>query len=254
MKLRWLPPLALLSFAVAALLNPGGSAPGAAADHDPVYGRHICIDPGHGGSEPGAVNRELYEKDINLDESLYLRDQWEGRGATVTMTRVSDQTKSSRERYELCNSIGADILVSVHTNSVSNSTSDGALSIYFSNGDKVLARAVHEKMYPALKASAPAPDAFIDFGLNKDPLGVLLKSTMPSVTTEPVFMSHPREAALLFTPIYAEAGTPNPDCVDCRRLQITQAIIDGVDNYFLNFAGEEPDGPGPGRGQGKKPR
>jgi len=258
MKRRWLAPLAVLVFAVATLLASGDSAPPAAAQagRNPVAGKHICIDPGHGGTEPGAVNGSLLEKDINLDESLYLRDQWKLRGATVTMTREGDDTKSSRDRYELCNRVGADILVSVHTNSVSDSTIDGALSIYFWNEDKVLAGAVHEVLYPALEPMAPEPGNFDNLGLWKMALGVLLKSEMPSFTAEPVFMSHPGEAKELVTPIYGEVGGLNPDCTvsDCRRLQIAQAIIGGVDNYFLNFAGEEPEGPGAGKGRATKPR
>jgi len=253
MKLRWLAPLVVLSFAVAALLAAGNGPPGAAAEHYPVHDKHICLDPGHGGTAPGAVNGTLLEKDINLDEALYLRDQWEARGAIVTMTREGDETKSTRQRYELCNSVGADILVSVHTNSVSDPDPDGSLSLYFQDDDKVLAGAVHEVMYPALADGVP--HTFTNFGLKKDALGVLLKSKMPSVMVEPVFMSHPWEADLLVTPIYLDNGvTLNSDCVDCRRVQIAQSIIDGVDIYFLNYAGQEPEGPGGGNGKGKKPR
>ncbi len=246
-KVRWFVPLLVLSFAVAALLAPGSGPRSVAADHDLVHGKHICIDPGHGGTEPGAVNRTLFEKDINLDEALYLRAQWEARGATVTMTREGDETKSTRDRYSLCNEVKADILVSVHTNSVSDPDPDGSLSLYFQDEDKVLAGAVHEAMYPALANGVP--HTFTNFGLKKDALGVLLKSKMPSVMVEPVFMSHPWEAELLSTPIAECDGTER-----CRRLEIANAVISGVDNYFLNYAGQEPEGPGGGNGKGKKPR
>ena len=239
---------------MAALLAHGGGPRSVAADHYLVHGKHICIDPGHGGDQPGAVNAAfgLLEKNINLDEALYLRDQWKARGAIVTMTREGDETKSTRDRYSKCNEVKADILVSVHTNSVSDPDPDGSLSLYFQDEDKVLAGAVHEVMNPALADGVP--HTFTNFGLKKDALGVLLKSKMPSVMVEPVFMSHPWEAALLATPIYQEDGTLNPECSDCRRLQIAQSIIDGVDNYFLNFAGQEPEGPGGGDGKGRKPR
>ena len=249
MRLRWLAPLAVLFFVVAALLAPADSAPAAAAGHDPVHDKHICLDPGHGGAQPGAVNGTLYEKDINLDEALYLRDQWEARGAIVTMTREGDETRSTRQRYELCNSVGADILVSVHTNSVSDPDPDGSLSLYFQNDDKVLAGAVHEVMYPAL--ANEVPHTFTNFGLKKDALGVLLKSKMPSVMVEPVFMSRPWEAERLVATI---TGCLNSTNNQCRRVQIAQSIIVGVDNYFLNFAGQEPEGPGNSNGRGRRPR
>ena len=250
-KVRWFVPLLVLSFAVAALLAPGGGPRSVAADHDLVHGKHICIDPGHGGDQPGAVNGTLFEKDINLNEALYLRAQWEARGAIVTMTREGDETKSTRDRYSLCNEVKADILVSVHTNSVSDPDPDGSLSLYFQDEDKVLAGAVHEVMYPALKATAPEPDSFKDFGLKKDALGVLLKSKMPSVMVEPVFMSRPWEAERLVATVTECSDSTNNQC---RRVQIAQSIIDGVDNYFLNFAGQETEGPGGGNGKGKKPR
>jgi len=256
LKLRWFVPLAALVFipalaaATALLLSVASASPAAAGD-DPVHDKHICLDPGHGGDQPGAVNGTLYEKDINLDEALYLRDQWKARGAIVTMTREGDETKSTRQRYERCNEVKADILVSVHTNSVSDLDPDGSLSIYFQDEDKVLAGAVHEVMYPAL--ADRVPHTFTNFGLKKDALGVLLKSKMPSVMVEPVFMSHPWEAERLVATInQCSDSTTN----QCRRVQIAQLIIDGVDNYFLNYAGQEPEGPGGGNGngKGKKPR
>ena len=246
---RWLISLVVLSFAVAFLLTLGDRTHTVTAEPDPLNGKHICLDPGHGGTQPGAVNGTLLEKEINLDEALYLRDMWESRGATVTMTREGDETKSIRDRYSKCNDVKADILVSVHTNSVSDPSINGSLSIYFQGEDKVLAGAVHEIMYPALKVAAPEQDNFTNFGLKKDALGVLLKSKMPSVVVEPVFMSNTGEEGLLQTAI------ADCDLVEqCRRLEIANTIIDGVDNYFLNYAGQEPEGPGNGRGRGNRPR
>ncbi|MFQ5804489.1 MAG: N-acetylmuramoyl-L-alanine amidase [Candidatus Methylomirabilales bacterium] len=216
----------------------------AAAQEDPLAGKRICVDAGHGGSDPGAVNGDLQEEEINLDVARYLEQQWSERGATVIMTRTSsDQTLSSRDRYTKCNEAGADILVSVHTNSFSDPTIDGLLLFYFQNEDRVLAQALHESMWAALQPTAPEPTTFTDFGTEKNALGVLLKSGMASATVEPVMMSDSGEASRLATAI--------ADCTEgCRRLEIAQSIIDGVDNYFENYAGQSPEGPGRGRGGG----
>jgi len=264
LKLRWLAALVVSLLALAALLAAGDSAPGAAAQTDPLAGKSICLDPGHGGTEPGAVNAAfgLLEKNINLDVSTHLRGLLEGSGAAVSMTREGDETLSTRQRYEFCNATGADILVSVHTNSVSDQTIDGTLAIYFHSDDKVLATALHDAMYDHL-SNVTWP--FTDFGVRRDALGVVLKSDMPAAVAEPVFMSHSGEAEWLTVSIHLVDGdgvvlldeqgnpTPNPECNNCRRAQIGQSLYDGIVSYF-ETAAEQPEGPGNGNGKGKKPR
>jgi len=198
----------------------------------PLSGKSICLDPGHGGADPGAVNAaySLHEADINLDVAYGLKALLEGSGATVEMTRTDDRYLTNSDRYTFCNSVAADILVSVHTNSVLETWVDGSYALYFHSDDKVLAQTIYDVMYPALRDSAPDPDSFTSFGLNRYASGVLLKSDMPAAMMEPLFMSNPTEAALLATPIYTEASTtPN---LTCRRGQIAQAIYDGILSYF----------------------
>lgn len=208
----------------------------------PLSGHKICLDPGHGGADPGAVYDDgtiyLEEADINLDVAYGLKALLEADGADVVMTRTGDSSKSNNDRYTFCNEQQATILVSVHTNSVSNPDVDGSLALYFHRDDKALAQAIYDVMYPYLRESAPDPNNFTGFGLDRYASGVLLKSNMPAAMMEPLFMSHPAEANLLDTPIYLDHGvTPNSECDDCRRAQIAQALHDGIIGYF---AGLEP--------------
>lgn len=207
----------------------------------PLSGYKICLDPGHGGSDPGAIYDDvaiyLEEADINLDVAYGLEALLVANGADVVMTRTDDSSKSNNDRYTFCNNEQATILVSVHTNSTSDPAMDGSLALYFHNDDKALAQAIYDIMYPYLWDTAPDPDNFTDFGLDRYASGVLLKSDMPAAMMEPLFMSNPAEAELLVTPIYIsdDGGLPiepNPDCVDCRRAQIAQAIHDGIMAYF----------------------
>ena len=115
------------------LLISIGPATTGAATH-PI----VCLDPGHGGSAPGAVNGLLEEADINLDVALALQIRLADDGLDVVMTRTDDSTKSTRDRYEFCNSENATLLVSIHTNSVANESVDGTLAIYFHRDDRVL--------------------------------------------------------------------------------------------------------------------
>jgi len=115
--------------------------------------------------------------------------------------------------------------------------------------DKALAQAIHDVMYPALRASAPDPGIFADFGLSKYASGVLLKSGMPAAIMEPLFMSNPAEAVLLAEPIYDpisgqfDAGFVG---LGCRRGQIALALHDGVLAHFARVGPTPMPTPEPG--------
>ena len=95
--LQWMM-LAVLTLAGCAMLKKG-SPPGyegavldyAGYDFSALQGRHIVLDPGHGGRFSGATGPGgLAEKDVNLAVALLLRDLLAGYGAQVTMTRSID--------------------------------------------------------------------------------------------------------------------------------------------------------------------
>jgi N-acetylmuramoyl-L-alanine amidase len=221
-----------------------------------LSGYKICLDPGHGGADPGAVYDDgivyLEEADINLDVAYGLKALLESDGATVVMARTDDSYKDNRDRYTFCNDQQATILVSVHTNSTTDPLRDGSMALYFHADDKVLAQAILDVMYPALKATAPPGVSFTSFGLSKFASGVLLKSDMPAAMMEPVFMSNPDEGLLLTTTMHQvdadgvvvidSAGnpTPNPSCQGCRRAQIAGSIHQGILSYFGQGPVNEP--------------
>jgi len=89
-------------------------------------GKVICIDPGHGGYDPGThcLDNSLQEKDFNLAVALDLKKILEGLGITVVMTRttddspegITDLTKELQARCDISNAAGADLFLSIHAN------------------------------------------------------------------------------------------------------------------------------------------
>lgn len=84
----------------------------------------VCIDPGHGGYDPGATNGDVHEADINLIIGLQLRDILEKAGFSVEITRTSDVSPSGdnvkshelAKRVEISDNFDADVFVSIHVN------------------------------------------------------------------------------------------------------------------------------------------
>lgn len=78
----------------------------------------IYLDPGHGGSDPGASGNGLLEKDVTLAIALKINDILlkEYAGAETRLSRTTDKTVTLQERTDDANSWGADLFVSIHTN------------------------------------------------------------------------------------------------------------------------------------------
>jgi N-acetylmuramoyl-L-alanine amidase CwlD len=180
--------------------------------------RLIVIDPGHGGSDAGAMHNGLVEKDLNLDISRRLRAILIARGWQVKMTRDTDvdvyePNDSARDelqaRDDVANAAGARMFVSIHTNSFTTSLLNGTTTYYFKTDSYALADAVHAH----LAASLPTKDD----GIVKDNFYVIHHATMPAILVETAFLSNPGDAALLKTSNFLQ--------------KIAGGIADGIDEY-----------------------
>jgi N-acetylmuramoyl-L-alanine amidase len=90
----------------------------------------ICIDPGHGGKDTGAVGFGIMEKDVNLDISLRLKELLKNNGLEVFMTRDTDDTISLKKRSTIINNLDCDLVVSIHNNSFTEEKGNGSEVIY----------------------------------------------------------------------------------------------------------------------------
>ncbi|OPL08199.1 MAG: hypothetical protein AVO33_01455 [delta proteobacterium ML8_F1] len=93
----------------------------ASAGAKPLAGITVMVDPGHGGSDPGAfgITRNLYpEKAVNLATGEILKSKLEALGARVVMTRSQDTYLSLEDRLNASMNVKPDLFISVHANSV----------------------------------------------------------------------------------------------------------------------------------------
>lgn len=95
--------------------------------------KSIVIDPGHGGIDPGAVGKKgLYEKDANLDISLYLQTLIkDSLGVTALLTRDKDIYLSLKERTDFANRNSADLFISIHCNAAPKNLKSRGFETYF---------------------------------------------------------------------------------------------------------------------------
>lgn len=95
----------------------------------------VFLNPGHGGSDSGAVANGFKEKDLNLTIALACRDELKRHGVRVVMGRDKDVDRTSGEVISICNSCGAELAVDIHNNA---GKGDGAEVYYYSGGGESL--------------------------------------------------------------------------------------------------------------------
>lgn len=97
-------------------------------------GLTIVLDAGHGGGDGGTIgliDENVIEKDINLSVVTKMKALLEECGATVILTRDSDEFLELSDRSYISNRTGADLFVSIHCNSYEDDLSIGGLECYY---------------------------------------------------------------------------------------------------------------------------
>jgi len=103
----------------------------------------IVIDPGHGGSDPGASGNGIVEKNLNLDISKYMYDRFRELGVPVSITRSDDSTLSPSDRVKkILGFYGDDPSVIVISNHINAGGGDGAEVIYALRNNDQLSRLI----------------------------------------------------------------------------------------------------------------
>lgn len=107
----------------------------------------IVIDPGHGGSDPGAVSKSIKEKDYTLLISKYMYDRFKELGIPVRLTRNTDISLSPKERTTKVQGFfgnGKDVIVI--SNHLNAGGGDGAEVIYALRNNSTLSKKVLDEI------------------------------------------------------------------------------------------------------------
>lgn len=105
--------------------------------------KKIVIDPGHGGADPGATGNGIIEKNLTLDISKYMFNEFKKLGIPVVITRENDETLSPSDRVKkILNAYGNNSDVIVISNHINAGGGEGAEVIYALRNKSTLANAI----------------------------------------------------------------------------------------------------------------
>lgn len=105
--------------------------------------KYIVVDAGHGGSDPGAVNGNVKEKDLNLKSALYIYNRLKELGVPVAITRNYDEDLSRSDRLSrMVNTFGNNPDVIVLSNHINAGGGEGAEVVYALRNNDTLAKMI----------------------------------------------------------------------------------------------------------------
>jgi len=200
--------------------QPGGAATATASPSQPLDGRVIVLDPGHGSHSGASSSAGQWEDDnvfaIAQDAAPLLM----ALGATVHLTRTTSAILGSADDTDLSTRVSeaaawhADVFVSIHQNWSTASSSQGVETFYATPQSQTLASDLEQAMVAGT-------------GLQSDGLGhrvfwVVSCNPMPAVLIEGGFLSNPAEADEISSPAFQQKEA--------------QAITAGLQTYFANSA------------------
>lgn len=155
----------------------------------------LYLDPGHGGSDPGAQGNGLQEKNVNLDIALRIRENLINgyENVEVEMSRTSDTFKSLTQRTNEANAWGADYYLSIHCNAF-NGTAQGYEDYIHSSLSDSSTTAEYQDI---IHAEVIKVNQLRDRGQKKANFHVLRETTMSALLTENGFIDNAHDGALL---------------------------------------------------------
>lgn len=157
----------------------------------------ICVDPGHGGDQPGAVYGGRAEKDAALQIARKIARNLNALGYEVVMTRDDDAPVSLRNRCAVSNASGADAFISIHMNASRRPDAHGAETWQWHKSESPLARNVQRGLVDATGAR--------DRGVKSTTAYYVLRHThAASIVVECGFISNDDEREMLFDDCYQE--------------------------------------------------
>ena len=193
----------------------------------------VLLDPGHGGSQPGAIYQGKKEKDYVFLIAKETQRLLQQKGLKVVMTRPGDQTLGLTSRSDMSARTKADLFVSIHLNAASSSSAKGAevftttpAGAQSTNPDRSGSRAwtagnandIHNVLLAyQIQQEMTRQIGFEDRGVRRDRLGVLVGNTVPAVLVEAGFMTNTEDQKRIF--------------VKSERDKVARAIADGILNY-----------------------
>ncbi|WP_170110111.1 SH3 domain-containing protein [Peribacillus acanthi] len=174
--------------------------------------RTIVLDPGHGGRDNGTTgSRGTLEKALTLRTAQLISDKIRAAGGRTVMTRTGDTYVTLRSRASSANYHNADAFISIHYDSINDSSVNGITTYYYHPYQKDLADEIHTQLITGTSMK--------DRNVRKGDYHVIRENGNSAILLELGYLSNPAEEMTVVSSAYQEA--------------VSEAIFNGLAEYFI---------------------
>jgi N-acetylmuramoyl-L-alanine amidase len=199
-----------------------------------LVGKTIVIDPGHGGGDDtGVVVPEgplrWTEADLMFDVAARLEGRLAAAGMRVHLTRGPKPAEpmSGAARATLANSLGADLLISLHLDGHDNEVADGVATYHYGTGSG-LSSTVGERLANLVQREIAVRTGMRDCHIHAKTWELLRLTRMPAVRVDLGYLTSPTDRDRLVNPLFRE--------------QVVEAILAAVQRMYYPVEADVPTG------------
>ena len=200
------------------------------ASRDKNTKRAIFLDPGHGGSDSGAVENGVREKDLTLSVYNKVSSRLASLGYTVLTSRNTDKDVGLVSRADQANKSNADMFLSIHFNAGGRGTAYGIETYYYKHEqgyEPEINKDNHNsperieksrKLANKIQQNLLYKTGAYDRGVKRASFAVLRETSIPSILVELGFIDNQEEVNKIKTNEYQE--------------KLADGIVDGIVEYY----------------------
>ncbi|MEU8239287.1 N-acetylmuramoyl-L-alanine amidase [Actinoplanes missouriensis] len=199
-----------------------------------LVGKTIVIDPGHGGGDDTGVlvpdgPLRWNEADLVFDLASRLEGRLAAAGMRVHLTRGPSPAApmSGSERAALANSLGADLLISLHLDGHSSASAEGVATYHYGTGNG-LSSTVGERLANLVQREIVVRTGMHDCRTHAKTWDLLRLTRMPTVRVDLGYLTSPRDRERLIDPMFRE--------------QIVEALLAAVQRMYFPVERDVPTG------------
>ncbi|AGL21709.1 cell wall hydrolase/autolysin [Actinoplanes sp. N902-109] len=199
-----------------------------------LVGKTIVIDPGHGGAEDLGVlvpdgQLRWTEADLVFDIATRLEGRLAAAGMRVHLTRgpAPAQPMTGQERASLANSLGADLLISLHLDGQDSELAEGVATYHYGTGSG-LTSTVGERLANLVQREIVVRTGMQDCRIHAKTWELLRLTRMPAVRVDLGYLTSPADRERLIDPLFRE--------------QVVEAILAAVQRMYFPVEADVPTG------------
>jgi N-acetylmuramoyl-L-alanine amidase len=197
-----------------------------------LAGKVVVLDPGHGGADPGNTEAGLVEADLAHDLAARVEGRLTATGVSAYLTRgrlgPDEAAPDEAARAATANSLGADLLLSLHMDTCLSPAANGAATYFYGHRALGTRSAMGARFADLLQRELTARTGLLDCGTHEKTWDLLRRTRMPAVRLELGYLSHPGDRGRLAEPGFRDV--------------VAEAVVAAVQRLYLPPEEDAPTG------------